>query len=381
MAAAPEPFRVLKRGHAREVLLEQPGDGAEPAVVKRFHHPRPWLALADGRRARREHALLRHLHARGVAVPEPLGVRRGAAGWELRMRWIPGAEPLERWLAPARHGEPPPGGWRALLDELARLLAGTLAAGVLHRDLHAGNVLVDPHGRPWLVDFHGARRRRVDLAARGGRELLEASLVRWAAIGRETLGPRARLRFLAAFRAALPPSARPALDALAARGPELEQRAREERRALVAHGAGRWLRPSSRVEVHAAAGVQRLVRRGLVLAGGDVAPRPGEALHVLRPGHAREAEARWLVAARLEEHGIPAFVPLLLERGPAGARLVLGRPAEAVPAPDPTPAERAGLDALLADRGLALDPRAPHAFHRARSGLVLESAGALLARA
>lgn len=43
---------------------------------------------------------------------------------------------------------------------LAKLLAATHAAGVVHRDLHCGNVMVGPGGGPVLMDLHRASHKR-----------------------------------------------------------------------------------------------------------------------------------------------------------------------------------------------------------------------------
>ena len=136
------------------MVLQPAGEGA--VVIKRFHHPHLG-AWRDRSRARAEHRALALLHAAGLRVPAPLGVERTPAGWTVRMEHVEGAVSLGSLL----HGdEPPPGGWPRLMARLGRLLAGLHGAGVEHTDLHAGNVLVDPLGRAWLIDFHGARCRQ-----------------------------------------------------------------------------------------------------------------------------------------------------------------------------------------------------------------------------
>jgi RIO-like serine/threonine protein kinase len=40
-----------------------------------------------------------------------------------------------------------------LLVAIWEEVAGLRAAGIAHRDLRRANVLVDPGGRPWLLDF------------------------------------------------------------------------------------------------------------------------------------------------------------------------------------------------------------------------------------
>src|SRR5262245_7523789 len=197
MRLDPGEARILKSGPARSLLLDATTTPA--TVIKRFHHPRPWSAVLDRRRAQREFELLRRLHERGVGVPCPLSFGRGERGWEVRMRCIEGATPLAELL---RRREPPPGGWPALLSALGELLAEVQGAGVEHPDLHPGNALVDPRGRPFLLDFHAARERTVDARA------MLAALVACAAAGRETLGAVDRARFLAAWYRATPAARR-----------------------------------------------------------------------------------------------------------------------------------------------------------------------------
>ncbi|MEW6745305.1 MAG: lipopolysaccharide kinase InaA family protein [Planctomycetota bacterium] len=49
---------------------------------------------------------------------------------------------------------------RALSRDLGRLIARLHAAGLVHRDLHPGNILVTPHGELLLIDLHRVRSRR-----------------------------------------------------------------------------------------------------------------------------------------------------------------------------------------------------------------------------
>jgi len=314
---------LLRQRATRSVHLERDAHGAA-VIVKRFHHAGALGALFDGARARREHAALLRLHAAGLPVPRPLGVARAGAVWELRQEALEGARPLGEFLDGRAT---PPRGWRALARLLGELLARLHRLDVEHGDLHPGNVLVDPEGRPWLVDLGRARTRRADAAHRAD-ELALAT-----ALARETLDVRTRLAFLASYAAALPPALRPALEPAARRA--LEQAGRARRRALVELGLNRWLRASSRVEREPDGS---LVRREL----GALAPERALALE----GEPAALRRAWLEAARLHEHRLPTALPARL----APRRALFELPARGAP-------DVARYQALRADRGLAPDPR------------------------
>jgi tRNA A-37 threonylcarbamoyl transferase component Bud32 len=97
--------------------------------------------------------------AAGVPVPECLAVivrRRGPLySGDVIVREVASAVSLEEWLR--RHGAPPAELVAALGDAFAKLFA----ANIHHRDLHAGNVLVQDAGgalRVFIIDFDKARQ-------------------------------------------------------------------------------------------------------------------------------------------------------------------------------------------------------------------------------
>ena len=119
--------------------------------------------------ALREQAMLVFLRAAGVPVPEPLTLTLGEKnGDTLELRWIDGTVTLDQAWEQAE-----PRRRRRLARELGTLLRRFHDSGVIHRDLHAGNVLVGADGVLTLIDFHRARRngsksaRAVDLCALG----------------------------------------------------------------------------------------------------------------------------------------------------------------------------------------------------------------------
>lgn len=343
---------VLGARPFRSVTLEA-ARGA-PVVVKRFHHPNPFLALFDGARARREFAALEALARAGLPVPRALALRRTAAGFELELAAIEDARSLRVLLDERRE---PPGGWARLAARLGKILADLQAAGWEHGDLHPGNVLVDVRGAPWLVDLGAARRTPPERAR------VLAEVVHAAAATREFLPARTRARFLVAWRRALPPELRPEL-AGAALSTALEARARVHRRHQVRLGLGRWLRDSSRVRAFEHAGRRAWQRRDLraeLVAEALLAPVGTHGPWCVLAGDPRELRARWLGAARLLEHGLAAARPALFLPGPRRGRHAARAVFEAPPAARRA-RSRAELAADLSERGLALASGARAAF-------------------
>jgi len=134
-----------------------------------------------------EYRLLQDLHARGLPVPAPLAAAYWRRGWSYRaailVERLPEVQPLARSLdRPA---------WRAV----ARAVAAMHDAGVWHADLNAYNVLLDPAGRAWLIDFdrgrggglsEGARRDNLQRLRRSLRKVGgEAGLRYWERIAAE----------------------------------------------------------------------------------------------------------------------------------------------------------------------------------------------------
>ncbi len=332
---------LLKEGPRRSVSTDRSGT----LVVKRFHDPAFFGSLRDRYRARREFRMLLHLARAGLPVPEPLELRRRERGWEVLMARIQPAEPLAVFLRERRE---PAGGWGRLLTTLGRILARLELARVDWPDLHAGNVLVDERGDAWLVDFHHARRTRGLLDER---RCLE-HLVRFAALSREFLPARLRLRFLATWKRELArvPNDSGGLAFSRAALARIERLARELRRSLVEKGAGRWLRSSSRVRVE-----ERV--NGITIERVESSPSGpcGPAL-VLEGLSRAEARARWIQAVRLEEHGIPVLRPLRLELLTDSGAVFFERTSLAPALPQEDTERALGrLLELLRDRGLGLE--------------------------
>lgn len=180
--------RVLA-DHARRRLLRIDAPGAGALLVKHFRvtsarHARreAWKARLRLGPADREWRRAVSLRRAGVPVPEPLAHGALPGGDRLVvLGWIEG-EPLAEAL------RRPPAARRRLLAALGAALASLHAAGVVHRDLHAGNVLVQGE-RPLLLDLQRARRSRSRRARVRDLAWLDYSL--W---GRLSTPDRLRLR-------------------------------------------------------------------------------------------------------------------------------------------------------------------------------------------
>jgi len=129
-------------------------------------------------RSFREWRMLARLHAAGMPVPRPV-----AAGWRRRgltyvadlvTERIPGAIPLSAHIGAGGAVE-----WRAV----GRVIRALHDAGACHADLNAHNILLDPAGKVWLLDFDRGRFRAPGRWQRENLDRLSRSLRKIAAQG------------------------------------------------------------------------------------------------------------------------------------------------------------------------------------------------------
>jgi len=161
-ASAQAEWVLVKHNVSRTVYRCDAGSGT--LYLKHFHSRsavhrlQRRLGFSD---AMCEMEFSRHLTAGGVPVPRVLAThcRRGVE-WIVTEGVAP-AEPADEWhrrqLAEGRHAAV-----RAATVAMARLIGQMHARGVLHRDLHCGNVLVRTDGDGvslTLMDLHRMRRR------------------------------------------------------------------------------------------------------------------------------------------------------------------------------------------------------------------------------
>ncbi len=138
---------LLKAGHSSTV-----GQSAR-WVVKRYNFKKPLNLIKDLFRvskAKRAFQLGYHLELVGVATPRVIAVMEDRPlGIALRsylvMEKIAGATDLAAVDRDGGH----------LAKRLVKLIGRMHAEGFTHRDLKASNVLVDPEGKPWLIDLDG----------------------------------------------------------------------------------------------------------------------------------------------------------------------------------------------------------------------------------
>lgn len=132
-------------GQVRAVLRHYRRGGLMAKLGRREYF---WLGESRTRSCA-EFRLMHAMHADGLPVPRPLA----AAWWRAGLRYraailierIEGARPLA-----------------ALMDQsveqaVAQSLVRMHRAGVWHADLNAHNILLDPDGLAWLIDFDRGR--------------------------------------------------------------------------------------------------------------------------------------------------------------------------------------------------------------------------------
>ncbi len=217
-AFSPDARAALVRENSRRRLLRirlAASAGAPPQTLMLKHfraasgpHPirdriKAATPLAP---ARREWRALRTLYDAGVTVPEPLALATLPNGEGLLVtRFVNGTNLVEalRAAGPERRG---------LLRALGELVARMHAAGLVHRDLHGGNVLVGAPG-PVLLDLQHARASRsrrarlrdvgsLDYSLSQALTMADRIRLRAAALGlARPFGLRARRRLRAVGRA------------------------------------------------------------------------------------------------------------------------------------------------------------------------------------
>jgi tRNA A-37 threonylcarbamoyl transferase component Bud32 len=199
-------LRVLHDSQRRRILRLRAGD--REVLVKCFRastgrHPwrERWKTWTGTGPADREWDALHRLRAAGLPVPAPLALGTRPDGDRLLVMEFVEGSALQRVLSRPDAARAP------LCRELGALVRRIHAAGWVHRDLHAGNLLL-AEGRIVVLDWQHARPRRSEGERRRDLARLEYSLralvsltqrlrLRRAALGIEgrlDAAARARLR-------------------------------------------------------------------------------------------------------------------------------------------------------------------------------------------
>ncbi len=167
--AAPSPGTLGGRrqmpsvglGHFGRVVVKCYRRGG---LIGRFNHR--YYIKGRATRSEMEFEWLNRVRMQGVKAPEPIAaVHRGGLFYRcwLVTREVTGATSLAELSVKRPESLEVSGACcRRQVDIL-------VANGILHPDLHPGNVLVDPEGQAWFIDFDKARYyrgRRPRLAAR-----------------------------------------------------------------------------------------------------------------------------------------------------------------------------------------------------------------------
>ncbi|MBB5787930.1 protein kinase domain-containing protein [Jiangella mangrovi] len=142
------PYRVLRQigeGGMGVVYLATAPDG-RPVAVKTL---RPWLVGGTDGRRRFEREVTTLTRVRGARVAEVLDADVAADPPYIVTRFVDGV-PLSTWVA--EHGPLADGDLKILAHGLLEALTSVHAAGVVHRDIKPGNVMLAPGG-PVLIDF------------------------------------------------------------------------------------------------------------------------------------------------------------------------------------------------------------------------------------
>jgi len=172
------PYRIVRtiaRGGQGTVHLAQDTRIDRRVALKVFDSPFGGLSHDRLRRFRTEAQVVSKLQHPGICPIYDADVVDGAP--YIAMHYLEGAT-LSDLLRQARQGEPNEtlplaprdrSGMNALLqafERLARALHAAHSAGIIHRDVKPGNVMITPDGDPVLLDFGLARDERAELTTR-----------------------------------------------------------------------------------------------------------------------------------------------------------------------------------------------------------------------
>lgn len=176
---------VSEKLGGRTTIIPCAGDGDENVVLKSYHRggvlrhvlPRGVFLGWGEERSEREFRALMTARSLGILAPKPVGtiVTMGL----FRREWlIMESLPEHRTLASIAVEEEKSGVISAPLERYLRVVAGYIErlveVGILHIDLHPGNVVVSADGEVFLIDFDHA-----EVTSCGPKLLRERYIRRW----------------------------------------------------------------------------------------------------------------------------------------------------------------------------------------------------------
>lgn len=176
---------VSERLGGRTTIIPCAGDGDGSVVLKSYHRggvlrhvlPKGVFLGWGEERSEREFRALMTARSLGILAPKPVGtiVTQGL----LRREWlIMEALPTHRTLASIAVEEEKSGDISAPLEHYLRMVAGYIErlveVGILHVDLHPGNVVISDEGEVFLIDFDHA-----EVMSCGPKLLRERYIRRW----------------------------------------------------------------------------------------------------------------------------------------------------------------------------------------------------------
>jgi len=152
--------------NASRTVLRGSIDGRE-VYLKQFHARSLWkrigcaMGICD---ARRELEISMLLRSRGVRAARVLAAAWGRGGQWVLTEAVTSAQPADKWHSRCLGEEDSSARINGVSSGLAHLVAAMHSAGVVHGDLHCGNVMVRQRSRGRaeqlvLMDLHRARRR------------------------------------------------------------------------------------------------------------------------------------------------------------------------------------------------------------------------------
>jgi tRNA A-37 threonylcarbamoyl transferase component Bud32 len=182
---AAAPTDLLHQGRNRVIVV--PGPQGDQVVVKHFR-PRGLRRLLYRFRASKAERAYRNAEALlrlGLPTPEPIGWGEERRGGGLEQAWLVTRRVPATWNGHHLHDSALGERGREMLAAVGALVARMHQAGVEHRDLTGGNLLISARDGGWRIEIIDINRMR--LGRRLGRLASMANLVQLGYAGPQRL--------------------------------------------------------------------------------------------------------------------------------------------------------------------------------------------------